>query len=259
MVVPTIPQRIVSLCPSITETLYALGLGKRIVGRTRFCIHPAKSVKQAVRVGGTKAIKFDRLHSLKPDLIIAEKEENTLEMVEILREDYPVYVIDVRTIEHVYRMIRDLGMLTGTHELASNINCRLNNTLSSIQAFSKPVSCFYLIWEEPLMVVGKDTFIDAMLSRLKLDNLGRQFSGRYPAISAKQLMQAKPDLILLSSEPFPYQEKHLLDWRMRCPQSVVELVDGEIFSWYGTHLLEAGAYLDSFSFQIQSDLNLKRS
>jgi iron complex transport system substrate-binding protein len=239
---PQHPQRIVSLCPSLTETLYALGLGERVVGRTRFCLHPEPSIRGATRVGGTKQIKYERLHELRPDLIIAEKEENTPEMVERLAQDYPVYVIDVQTVEDAMAMLTDLGELTGTRSAAQTLQKEIEQAWRQIPAFSHR-RVAYLIWQDPLMGVGRDTYIQSVLARLGLDNVLLPLEGRYPSLTEEQLQRLAPDLLLLSSEPYPFQAKHLAAFQALLPEAEVQLVDGEMFSWYGARMLPAAGYL----------------
>lgn len=240
---PSDPQRIVSLCPSITETLYALGLGAKIVGRTRFCIHPEPEIAQATRVGGTKGIKYDRLHALRPDLIIAEKEENTPEMVERLAQDYPVFVVTVEQVGDAHRMIRDLGTLTGTQSQAQALLTDIQAAWQHLPTLPRALRVAYFIWQSPDMVVGRDTYIQSVLARLGLQNVFLSAPGRYPTVSEAQLLAAQPELVLLSSEPFPFQAQHLARFQALLPQAHVSLVDGEMFSWYGARMHPAAAYL----------------
>lgn len=237
------PQRIVSLCPSITETLYDLGLGNRVVGRTRFCIHPAEQVKHAVRVGGTKEIKFDRLHALQPDLIICEKEENTPEMVLRLAERYPVYVGDVRDLPSAFELIAHLGLLTQAVPAATSLLKRIETEWSELTGLATSTSILYLIWQDPLMVVGNDTYIDAVLNHIGYHNVAKGFAGRYPTLSEADLGVLNPDEVWLSSEPFPFAEKHVAFYKALFPAAKVCLVDGEMFSWYGSRMRLASAYI----------------
>jgi ABC-type Fe3+-hydroxamate transport system substrate-binding protein len=240
---PKVPQRIVSLCPSITETLFALGLGERVAGRTRFCIHPKEEVSRATRIGGTKEIRFDRLAELQPDLIIAEKEENTREMVEQLESRYPVFVMDVVDIPSAIRMIRDLGDLTGKELEAKKLEEEINSGFSQLQAVSHKVRCLYFIWRAPYMVAGTGTYIDAVLERAGYENLGRRFPGRYPVLEEGMLKQLNPDLILLSSEPYPFRSPHRAEFSCLSRGSDVRIVDGELFSWYGERMKHTPSYL----------------
>ena len=244
--VPHQPQRIISLCPSLTETLFALGLGARIVGRTRFCIHPKPQIREITRLGGTKQLHYERLHQLKPDLIIAEKEENTPEMVETLARDYPVYVIDVQTIDDAMAMILDLGTLTDTRLEAEAMQQQIRAAWAQLPTLpGRRVA--YLIWQDPLMGVGRDTYIQSVLARLGLRNVLLDLEGRYPQLDPSTLRVLSPEWVLLSSEPYPFREKHLADFRALLPTAEVQLVDGEMFSWYGARMLAAASYLKAWS------------
>ena len=246
---PISPQRIISLCPSITETLFHLGLEEKIVGRTRFCIHPKEKVKSAVRVGGTKEIKFDRLHSLKPDLIISEKEENTPEMVAELEKKYPVFVSDVVDFESGLKMIKDLGNLTNSNEKANQLTENIKQNWLELPRFSRSPKTIYLIWKKPYMSIGSNTYIDDILSRLGMENVTKSFSGRYPEISLEKIQEFAPEYILLSSEPYPFKEKDIDEFKKILPNSKVLLVDGEMFSWYGSRMLFAPDYFKQWVFQ----------
>lgn len=241
--IPHPPKRIISLCPSITETLFSLGLGEKVVGRTLFCIHPQPAIQQVPHIGGTKNVKLNRLHALKPDLIIAEKEENTPEVVYELEKHYAVYVADVKDLTSAFAMIEGLGELTNEsvrgHEMAQAAKKRFA-VLPSLQ---KPLRTVYLIWQSPYMAVGQDTYIQAVLDRCGFDNVCLSLHGRYPELTLDQLKALSPELILLSSEPFPFKNKHLEVLQAEFPAAKVMLVDGEMFSWYGSRMLEAVDYL----------------
>jgi len=195
-----------------------------------------------MRVGGTKQIKYERLQRLQPDLIIAEKEENTLEMVETLARDYPVYVIDVQTIEDAMAMIADLGILTDTRPQAEAMQQQIRTAWAELP-YLPDRRVAYLIWQDPLMGAGKHTYIQSVLARLGLRNVLLDLEGRYPQLEASTLQELSPDWVLLSSEPYPFQTKHLADFRAMLPAAKVQLVDGEMFSWYGARMLAAASYL----------------
>lgn len=238
------PQRIISLCPSQTATLYDLGLGDRVVGLTHFCIHPQKEVDKAVKVGGTKQLKMERVHELKPDLIIAEKEENTKEMVEALDSDYPVYVTEVRDLKSSLKMIRDLGDITGQLEAGNALASEVEVAFKQVLPLTPELKCLYFIWRKPWMVAGQGTFIDSVL---KLSGLSNMVDGdRYPELSLDEIAKIAPDVVLLSSEPFPFAEKHILELSEVLPNTSFYLVDGEMFSWYGSRMRLAPAYLNNF-------------
>lgn len=240
--VPFPPKRIVSLCPSLTETLFALGVGERVVGRTQFCIHPAEALADVVRVGGTKQVKDDVLASLAPDLIIAEKEENPKEMVERLAESYPVYVTDVETYEDALYMIRDLGKVVGARGEAKQIISKIEAGFAELAPVDG-VRVAYFIWQNPYMVPGDHTYIHSLLSRCGFVNVFAEAEGRYPTVTEEEIRAVAPDYLFLSSEPFPFVEKQREEFAARFPDSTVVLVDGEMFSWYGSRMVAAADYL----------------
>ena len=239
---PEVPQRIISLCPSLTATLYDLGLGERIVGITHFCIHPADKVKGVVKVGGTKKLKMDRVEALTPDLIIAEKEENTQEMVEALEKHYPVYVADVLDLEGSLKMVRDLGLVTGEEEKGVLLANEVQRAYEEVRPLVQARRCMYFIWRKPWMVAGPGTFIDAMLQHCNLENVVS--TERYPELNREEIIRLAPEVVLLSSEPYPFAEKHIAELREFLPEASFHLVDGEMFSWYGSCLRHAPEYLN---------------
>jgi len=235
------PRRIVSLVPSQTELLYDLGLGDRIAGVTKFCVHPREMHFSKTRIGGTKSIKMDIVHQLQPDLIIANKEENEKEQVEELRRHYPVWTSDINNLDDAYQMMAAIGDITGTAPEAAQITGTIQYGFAQLQPVQPPRRTAYLIWQKPFMTIGGDTFINDMLQRCGFINI---FAGRtrYPEISAEDLQAAQCELLLLSSEPFPFKEKHIQEWEQALPGTKVLLADGEMFSWYGSRLLLAPEY-----------------
>ena len=236
----TAPQRIVSLVPSQTEFLYHLGLGNRVAGITKFCVHPREWFTGKTRVGGTKSINMDQVHALQPDLIIANKEENVQEQVEALQRHYPVWTSDINHLEDAYRMMAAVGTITGRQAEAEKIIAGIRAGFAGLNAV-KPRRVAYLIWQNPYMTIGGDTFIHDMLQRCGWENVFAHRQ-RYPVITPEELEAAGCELLLLSSEPFPFKEKHIKEWEQRLPGAKVLLADGEMFSWYGSRLLHAPAY-----------------
>jgi ABC-type Fe3+-hydroxamate transport system substrate-binding protein len=165
-------------------------------------------------------------------------------MVEELSREYPVYVTDVRDLPSALKMIRDLGTITGNHKLGLQLTVNIENELKTVVPLHPARRCAYLIWRKPWMAVGADTFINSMLEQCGLINIAADWSGRYPEFDLKALVDANPEIVLLSSEPFPFEEKHLLEISEALPLAKVILVDGEMFSWYGSHLLKAPPYLN---------------
>ena len=236
-------MRIVSLVPSQTELLYDLGLAQQIVGVTKFCVHPAHARTSAMVVGGTKNVHLDRIDSLAPDLIICNKEENTKKQIEQLMKNYQVYMSDIKTIEDGMQLILDLGELTNKEEEAASLHLQVKKEYedSSTGGIELP-SCAYFIWKNPDMVVGKDTYINDMLAYLGSENVFGHLS-RYPEISHEMLIKASPALIFLSSEPFPFKNKHIQEFQSLLPNAKIHLVNGEYFSWYGSRMLKGFRYL----------------
>jgi ABC-type Fe3+-hydroxamate transport system substrate-binding protein len=235
------PQRIISLVPSITELLFSLDLGDQIVGRTKFCIHPKNQVSDIQRIGGTKNIHYDRIAELKPDLIIGNKEENKREDVEHLENSYNVWVSDVFDLESAYEMISFIGEICSRKKLSNEMIMNLQGSFLQLSPKSY-INCIYLIWRSPWIAVGGGTFINDLLQRSGFRN-ELDHVNRYPTLEQEQLKSLSPQVVLLSSEPFPFKEKHFDEVRHMFPEAVPYLVDGELFSWYGSRLLHSAAYL----------------
>lgn len=234
------PRRIISLVPSQTELLYALGLEEEVVGITKFCIHPASWFRHKTRVGGTKDIREDIIRSLQPDLIIANKEENQRQQIEQLFPHYPVWISDVTCLEDALKMIKALGTLTGKAPAAEALADEISRRFETVEP-CKPLRTAYFIWRDPWMVTGGDTFIQHMLEQCGFINIFRD-RDRYPAIQLEELAQKGCELVLLSSEPYPFRDKHIAGIRSVLPTATIRLVDGEMFSWYGSRLLESPGY-----------------
>jgi ABC-type Fe3+-hydroxamate transport system substrate-binding protein len=234
-------RRIVSLVPSQTELLSDLGLDGEVVGITKFCIHPENWKFTKTIVGGTKNVHIDVVDSLRPDLIIANKEENTKEDVEALMKKYRVHVTDVSTVEEAYGMMMDVAKLTGTD--ASKIISEVRGSFSSLPSF-KIQRALYLIWKKPWMAAGKDTFISDVMRVAGFQNAVSD--NRYPELSKEDLLRLDPEVVLLSSEPYPFKEQHVDEVKKMLPSAQVMLVDGEMFSWYGSRILRSARYFTTF-------------
>ena len=241
-----IPQKIVSLVPSQTELLYDLGLNNETIAITRFCIHPKQWYDQKTRIGGTKALDIEKIKALNPDLIIANKEENVKEQVEQLAEHFRVWVTDVNDLCSACQMISDIGHLTGKAEKAAQLVIAIQNEFEKIQLPLQKRRTAYLIWKDPYMTIGGDTFIHDMLVKAGMENVFAD-QQRYPEISITELKEKKCDQVLLSSEPYPFREKHILELKENLPGVQIRLVDGEMFSWYGSHLLKAPEYFNNLN------------
>lgn len=239
---PQLPGRIVSLVPSITEFLAALGLHQEVVGITSFCIHPDSWYRSKTRIGGTKDFKPARILALEPGLVIANKEENPRQQVMTLASSVPVWVSDVNHLDSALDMMNSVGALTGRKNRATEICLEVRTAFSELAQLPKqPKSAVYLIWKDPYMTVGGDSFIHDMLVRCGFHNL---FSSqlRYPQTDLATIRQLQPDLLLLASEPYPFKQRHLAALQSLLPTTRIQLVNGEYFSWYGSRLLQAPAY-----------------
>lgn len=232
-------MRIVSLVPSITETLFDFGLNhEQIVGRTKFCIHPENEVTKVQIIGGTKNIHIDKIKALQPDLIIANKEENVKEQVEELMPDFNVMLTNVENIEDNYYFIKSIGRLLSDEERAKKFCLKTYESLYETKT-TQAHKVAYLIWKDPYMTIGSDTFIHHILTELGFDNQFKNHN-RYPIVELSDLKDV--DLIFLSSEPFPFREKHAEELRAKFPEKKIILVDGEAFSWFGTRIAKRGTY-----------------
>jgi len=228
------PKRIVSLVPSITELLVDLGLRENLVGCTKFCVHPADLKEDTTIIGGTKNVKRLAVEALKPDLILASKEENIKEQVEALQETCPVWVSDVVDIESGAKMNLLLGELFGVSGKGHDVNKANAASLATHTKVDRGTA-LYLIWKNPFMSVGGDTYIHDVMQAIGYTNVcGDQ--NRYPSLSPEEIESINPAHILLSSEPFPFKAQHVAELQALCPNAEVKLVDGEFFSWYGSRM-----------------------
>ncbi|AZA82750.1 cobalamin-binding protein [Chryseobacterium lactis] len=242
-------MKIVSLVPSITEALFDLGLTEHeIVGRTKFCIHPHDKIKNVPIIGGTKNINIEKIKALQPDLILANKEENVKEQVEALMDDFKVMVTNVETVEDNYYLLKNLGKLLGKEERAQLFNLKIYDVLNQAK-LETSVKAAYLIWKNPYMTIGSDTFIHKILSEIGFENIFKDKT-RYPIITPEDLAAA--DVIMLSSEPFPFKEKHIEELKVFYPDKKIMIVDGEAFSWYGTHIAKCENYFKELLIEIHS-------
>ena len=239
--------RIVSLVPSQTELLYDLGLDEEVIGITKFCVHPNVWHKTKTRLGGTKNLKINIIQKLKPDLIIANKEENIREQIEQLAKTFDVFVTDVRNINDALKMIKNVGMLTGQASSAVRIANSIQSTFKKLFekiSSKEKIKTAYVIWRNPYMVAGGDTFISDMMQYCGMQNIYSNMK-RYPEINIEDLKD-KCELLLLSSEPYPFKEKHIRELQSQIPAVKIVLADGEMFSWYGSRLLKAAKYFEIF-------------
>lgn len=257
------PKRIISLVPSQTELLFHLGLGDAIIGLTKFCVHPSDCQKGRTIVGGTKTIDIELIKSLNPDLIIANKEENEKTAIEELSVDFPVFVSDVTDMDSALSMIRSVGQLTQKYAESELLIKQIQNEFNTqfpapspdnenksaaffLSSQHKPLRTCYLIWNKPLMTVGSDTFIHSLMKIAGFENIFADKT-RYPMVSMTDLIFLKCELLLLSTEPYPFKQKHVDEFEKHLPNTKIILVDGEMFSWYGNRLLKTAEYLKNMT------------
>lgn len=245
------PKKIISLVPSQTELLFDLGLTDEIVGITKFCIHPKDKFKHTTKIGGTKKLQLEKIKSLKPDLIIGNKEENEQYQIEVLMQHFPVWISDIETLADATQMIEQVGELVDKRNEALVISLQIKSdfeNLSDTLNGVSPKSTAYFIWKNPNMLAGKQTFINEMLQYCGLENAIDL--NRYPAFTDNELKVIKPEVVLLSSEPYPFKDKHIKEFETIWPNAKVKLVDGEMFSWYGSRLLRVADYFKSIRLQL---------
>lgn len=249
-----IPKRIISLVPSQTELLFDLGLEDSIIGITKFCIHPYHLKPTKKIIGGTKKVHFEKIRLLQPDIIIANKEENTQEIVDELSKICPVWITDIYSIEDNFQMILDFGKLFNKRTEAQKWIDKIKFGVSDFQNFIKEKpsrKAAYFIWANPYMVTGNGTFINEMLQLNKFENCYGT-KERYPEIELKNLVSdGNPELILLSSEPYPFKEKEAEEIKKFTTNAKIIMVDGEMFSWYGSRLSKAFAYFKKLHISLE--------
>ena len=237
-------MRIISLVPSLTEYLWALGLEQEVVGITKFCIHPKAWWQHKTRVGGTKKVNFKTIETLQPTLIIANKEENTKEDIEQLQLKYNVLVTDIISLDDAYRFLLEIGKTVDREEKSLKLVSQIQQNFKCSSQIGLGASFLYFIWKDPYYVVGPQTYIHALLTHFGFENFCS--IDRYPeleeVLSKKEEIQDHPDTIFLSSEPFPFEAKHIEEVQLLFPYSKIMLIDGEICSWYGSRMLKAPSY-----------------
>lgn len=233
-------MKVISLVPSITETLFDFGLNEdEIIGRTKFCKHPQDRVKSISIIGGTKNLNIEKIRSLNPDLIIANKEENQKDQVEELAKDFNVLITDISNLHDQNQFIDQLGKILDKGQIAEEINLRTELLFKTLKPLNTELKVAYLIWQNPYMTVGHDTYIHDILTSLGFKNFFENRT-RYPITDISELQQA--DILMLSSEPYPFNERHIQDLQRQNPVIKAVLVDGEAFSWHGTHPLKCSSY-----------------
>lgn len=240
-----VPKRIVSIVPSQTELLYDLGIGDKVVGITKFCIHPEEWFSSKKRIGGTKKLSIEAIQKLNPDLIIGNKEENSIDDILQLEKIAPVWMSDIFTIDDGLEMIKQIGLMLDCSMIADKLVNEIKIGFESIQKIPVPLSYLYFIWKDPDFLAGTNTFIDSMLESVGFVNQCR--NERYPEWTTEM---GDPAIVFLSSEPYPFKEEHIELFKRRFPQSKISLIDGEMCSWYGSRMLKAIPYLENLRRRI---------
>lgn len=230
------PKRIVSLVPSLTEFLVDIGVGERLVGRTKFCIHPKGVVSNIPTFGGTKNPKVDSIVNAGADLVIMNREENRREDFEALSERTEVLMTDILTVDDALHELRRIGMAVGYEAAADRLSIQIQDELNT--SFDDTADVAYFIWRDPWMVAGGDTYINDVLERFAMRNVFSDMV-RYPTIQLHDLVERRPSRVLLSSEPYPFKARHLAEITAAVRGIRTELVDGEWFSWYGSRMLNS--------------------
>ena len=242
-----IPKRIVSLVPSQTELLVDLGLETSIVGVTKFCIHPKHLRLSKAVVGGTKQINIEKIKALRPDIILCNKEENTKAIIESLDDIAPIHISDIYNLGDCFELIKMYGEIFQVESKASGIISNIQKERELFQNNIKTIpqrKVAYFIWKNPWMVAASDTFIDVMINEAGFQNLFKD-EERYPEIDINNSKLKDTDIIFLSSEPFPFKEKHILELKSQFPKKTIKIVDGELFSWYGSRLQKSYGYFET--------------
>jgi ABC-type Fe3+-hydroxamate transport system substrate-binding protein len=243
------PERIVSLVPSITETLIEIGAGNRVVGITNYCIHPARAVDNIPRLGGPKSISLEKIDALQPDLVITDKEENRETNIEPLRGKYPMFVTYVRSVEQALKMVTDLGLLTRTLPKAAEIvdSCRQLLATAEPAIVSAPLATACFIWRDPWIAVGPDSYPGDLIERFGFRNVFTREDGRYPETDLDDVAELGAEAILLLSERYAFGEPErkeidgFFSTNGRRPRVLV--VDGSYLTWFGYRTIQGLRFL----------------
>lgn len=240
--IASVPDKIISLCPSITETLCDIGLSDSIIGITDYCIHPIYITKNILKLGGPKTISVEKVKSLNPDIIFAVKEENTKSTIEALSKKYPCFVFDINTFNDAIGMIKILGKIFQKEDAAKVMSDLIITAFSNIPKLNHKLKYLYIVWKQPYIAVGKGTFIDSVLTKLSFSNCIKASGLKYPKLNS-DLNSYSFDILFLASEPYKFDKKDKEEIQKKFPDKKILLVDGEMISWYGSHMLKASYYL----------------
>lgn len=255
IVLKATPKRIISLVPSQTELLCDLALENELVGITQFCKHPYYLKSTKTIVGGTKKVDYEKIKALNPDFIICNKEENAYDMLPELEKIAPTYFSDINTLNDSIDFILHLGTILNRRTEADNLAHKIEFKLADFQNFIKdrPTrKVAYFIWAKPWMVAGNDTYINEMLHLNKFENIYEDMS-RYPKVEVDKIRhEGDPDVVILSSEPFPFKDEHALEIGNYTNRSITVFGDGEMFSWPGSRTLLAFDYFKKLHEKLES-------
>lgn len=240
-----VPQRIVSIVPSQTEYLFDLGLDKEVVGITKFCVHPDEWYRSKKRVGGTKQLNIEAIRELQPDLIIGNKEENSIHDILELEKLAPVWMSDIYSIQDAQNMMLEIGQMIGKKSEAEEMVRQIKSGFNSLLKNRIERTFLYFIWKDPDYLAGTQTFIHAMLESAGFVNHCRE--SRYPEWNTSY---GEPDVVFLSSEPYPFKTEHIDLFKKRFPRSEIVIVDGEMCSWYGSRMILSVDYLRSLQNEL---------
>ena len=240
------PLRIISIVPSQSEFLWHIGIKEQLVGITKFCVHPTEMFKSIDRVGGTKKLDINKIRALKPDLIIANKEENNKTEIELLQKEFNVWISDICNFNDAFKMMKLLALILNKEAEVKILISQIKKSLLAIKNIFNKKTVAYFIWYKPYMLAANDTYIDFVLNYIGLKNVALKLN-RYPTIDIESLQNLKPQLCFLSSEPFPFKQKHVLELQQHLPNSKIIIVDGEVFSWYGLRMLHLEEYVKSLT------------
>lgn len=240
-------MRIISLVPSITELLVDLGLENQLIAVTKYCVHPKDIRSKKENIGGTKTLNIDLIKSLKADLIIANKEENQKEQIEQLMESEPIWLTDIRSIEDNWEFILETGQRCNKITESKTLVNNAKEEWKTIKGIFNNKTCLYFIWRKPYMTIGHNTFINNVLLNLGFKSIAQKLEGNYPEITPEWITEQSIDYILLSSEPYAFKEKHKSEFLTFNPTANIQLIDGEMCSWYGSRMLKAPSYFKEFA------------
>lgn len=246
MSLPKNITKIVSLVPSISELIYDLNVESKLVGVTKFCVHPKYFQIEKTVVGGVQEFDIEKIKALKPDVVFASKDENFEEEILELQKYVPVYVTDVKSVDEAKQMIEDFGVLLNCRNDASKILMKIEMQLQDLEKVTGDLlfrSAAYFVWNEPWVAAGKDTFVDSMLKLIKVNNVFSNLKERYPMVTGANIHIANPDMIMLPSEPFYFQDQQAMEISAHTHDAATFFVDGQMFSWYGSRLVKSLDYL----------------